>query len=131
QSRFSNIHPADYSGADGAEAVLTLDPEHRACVRLAIVLASDVIGGSESRYVVPRLIASNANPWLARDHSDLPLVVEVSVTSGPAEESAMGVQRSQRLLKIGWSFKHRRAEFDSAGVIVQMDAKNLGGVTGW
>ena len=121
----AHVDAAHDAGADRAEAVLALHAQHRTCVGVAEILRADVVGRRESREVVPHVFARDVAHRLADDRRDLAFVVQVFAVRRAVEQSAMAVERGQRLLEVRRRYQLRRLELDAPRLVVQMDADDL------
>ncbi len=126
----SDVDAADQAGPDWAVTVLTFHPQHRTGIGVAKVVQADIVRRHESGNVVPYVVGLDVAHRPGHDDSDLALVVEVLAVGGAIHDPPMGIERRQRLLEVGRRGEGLGPELDSTAVVVEMDAQDLGRVTG-
>ena len=78
QRRAADVHAGHQARPQRAEAVLALDPQHRAGVGLPEVLLADVVGAGEAGQVVPHVVGADVAHRPPDHGRHLALVVEVA-----------------------------------------------------
>ncbi len=87
-------------GADRAEAVLALHPQHRAAVGVAEVVQADVVCGGVAGHVAERLGLGHAVHPPPDDRGHLALVVQEARAARAPQHAAVPVQRRRRLHEV-------------------------------
>ena len=88
-----DVRGVDHDGAERAEAVLALDPQHRAAVGVAEVVDAPVVGDGVSGHVIERVLDGRLRAAPADDDGDLALVVEATGSRAGARRRRRGADR--------------------------------------
>ncbi len=132
ERRAPHVHAVHDAGPDRAEAVHALDPQHGARVDIAKVVRAHVVGGGESRQMIPDLVGRRVLQRPTHDGGDLAFVVEPVAAGGPPQVAAMDVERARRLHEVGRRLAIEiAAELDRARAEVQVRADDLAGLARW
>ncbi len=134
QRRLAHIDPAHETRPERTEAILTLDPEHRAGVGVTEVVQAGVVRWAEPGEVIPHVVGPYAPHRSADDRRDLAFVVQELAVGRTNELAAMPVEcrcgldevrgvvtfelaaelsRSRQVVQV---HAHDRARFDRADV---------------
>ena len=84
-----DVGDVDRRGPERAEAVLALDPEHRAAVDVAEVVDAEVVGDGQRGDVVEGVLDRDAERAPADDERDLALVVEEAAAARAGDLGAV------------------------------------------
>ena len=131
QRRAPYVRSPHDAGADRAEPVHPLDPQHGAGVGAAEVVRAHVVGGREAGQAIPDLGRGDVLHRAAHDGGDLPLVVQPVAVGRPHQRPAVRVERAHRLLEPGRGLAFEgSAELDRARAVVQVHAEDLARLAG-
>ena len=128
--RLADIDTAYNARTNRTKPVLTLDPQHRARIRIAEILCPYIVGSRKACQMVPHVGRSHIAHRLADNGRDLALIVEILTVGGPGHLTTMGIEGGQRLLEIGRGGQGRGLELHPARFIVQVDTDDLARITG-
>ena len=115
----------DELGAERAESVLPLDPQHRAAVGVAEVVQSDVVGDRVAGHVVEHPVDPDPVHRLADHHGQLALVVEKARAARAADDPAMAVETGRRLEEVGGLGRDARGVLLDPAVRGQVHGEDL------
>ena len=121
----SNSRRRHELGAEREEAVLSLDPQHRAAVGVAEVVHPDVVRARVAGDVVEHLVDRDALHPPADDDRELALVVEEPRALRHPDRAAVAVQRRRRLDEVRRLGRRPGGVLLDARAVRQVDGEDL------
>ncbi len=113
------------TGADGAQGVAALNPQHGARIGVTEIVEAVVVCHAVTGDVVARFVRRDVAAGPAHDDGDLAFVVQPLTALWSNDVGTVAAERGDRLLEVGGSRRQLGHELVDTADVVQVDADDL------